>query len=59
MLSMWRMTIQLSCPWCEDEVSFEVDETRDEIVCSACTIRVPFAPDPVATFELLYRAVAA
>jgi hypothetical protein len=53
------MTTQLSCPWCEDEVAFEVDETLDEIVCSACATRMAFAPDPVATFELLYQPVAA
>jgi transcription elongation factor Elf1 len=50
------MTIQLICPWCEDEVAFAVDEASDEIVCSACGIRTEFAPDPVATFSLLYEA---
>lgn len=50
------MTIQLDCPWCRDEVAFEVDETRDELVCSACGIRTEFAPDPVATYALLYEA---
>jgi DNA-directed RNA polymerase subunit RPC12/RpoP len=50
------MTIQLSCPWCHDEVPFEVDQTNDEIECSACGIRLDFAPDPVATFRLLYEA---
>ncbi len=50
------MTIHLICPWCEDEVAFEVDEAADEIVCGACGIRTEFAPDPVTTFSLLYEA---
>jgi hypothetical protein len=50
------MTLQLDCPWCEDEVTFEVDETRDELVCSACGMTTDFAPDPIATFRLLYQA---
>jgi transcription elongation factor Elf1 len=50
------MTIQLDCPWCADEVAFEVDETRDELVCTACGIRTEFAPDPLATYALLYQA---
>ncbi|MDP9271588.1 MAG: hypothetical protein M3P14_11575 [Chloroflexota bacterium] len=50
------MTIQLDCPWCQDDVAFEVDEISDEIVCSACGIRTEFAPDPAATFRLLYEA---
>ena len=51
-----RMTIQLDCPWCQDEVAFEVDETADELACTACGIRTEFAPDPVATYSLLYEA---
>jgi len=50
------MTIQLDCPWCRDEVAFEVDETFDELVCTACGIRTEFAPDPVTTYSLLYEA---
>jgi hypothetical protein len=50
------MTIQIDCPWCRDEVAFEVDETMDELVCTACGIRTEFAPDPVATYNLLYEA---
>lgn len=50
------MTIQLLCSWCRTEVAFEVDETHDELVCSACGIRTEFAPDPVATYTLLYEA---
>ncbi len=50
------MTIQLDCPWCQDEVAFEVDETADELSCTACGIRTEFAPDPVATYSLLYEA---
>jgi hypothetical protein len=50
------MNVQLTCPWCEDEVAFKVDEVHDELVCSACDTRMAFAPDPVATFRLLYEA---
>jgi hypothetical protein len=50
------MTIQLDCPWCQDEVAFTVDETADELICTACGIRTEFAPDPVATYGLLYDA---
>ncbi len=50
------MMILLTCPWCEDEVAFAVDETNDELVCSACDTHVAFAPDPVKTFSLLYEA---
>jgi len=50
------MNILLDCPWCEDEVLFEVDQAADDLVCSACNTRMPFAPDPVATFPLLYDA---
>jgi len=53
------MTIQLDCPWCLDEVTFTVDETDDEMVCTACNTRMAFAPDPVTTFGLLYEAAAA
>jgi hypothetical protein len=53
------MTVQLLCAWCEDEVAQLVDETRDELVCSGCDMRTAFAPDPAATFELLYAPVAA
>jgi DNA-directed RNA polymerase subunit RPC12/RpoP len=59
----WRaedrvMTIQLSCPWCTDEVAFTIDEADEELVCSACSTRMDFAPDPGVTYELLYAAVA-
>jgi hypothetical protein len=53
------MNIQLSCPWCLDEVAFTVDEADEELVCSACSTRMSFAPDPVVTFGLLYEAAAA
>jgi hypothetical protein len=53
------MTVQLTCPWCEDEVAFSVDEADDELVCSACATHVAFAPDPVTTFSLLYEPAAA
>jgi hypothetical protein len=52
------MTIQLSCPWCTDEVTFTVDEADEELVCSACAMRMDFAPDPGVTYQLLYAAVA-
>ncbi len=55
-LSLPLMNIQLNCPWCEDEVRFEVDESEDELVCSACGTRMAFAPDPVAAFSLIYEA---
>ena len=50
------MNILLDCPWCEDEVLFEVDQAADELVCSACATRMAFAPDPATTFSLLYEA---
>jgi hypothetical protein len=53
---MRGMIVQLMCTWCQDEVSFEVDATADELVCSACGTRTEFAPDPATTFELLYQA---
>jgi len=53
------MNIQLSCPWCNDDVEFVVDEARDELVCSGCATRMAFAPDPVTTFGLLYEPAAA
>jgi hypothetical protein len=52
------MTIQLSCPWCTDEVAFTINEADEELVCSACATRMDFAPDPGVTYELLYAAVA-
>jgi hypothetical protein len=52
------MTIQLDCPWCQDEVTFTVDETDDEMVCAECNTRMTFAPDPVTTFGLLYEPAA-
>ena len=53
------MNIQLICPWCEDEVEFEVNEASDELTCTACSTRTQFAPDPVTTFGLLYEPAAA
>jgi hypothetical protein len=52
------MNIQLTCPWCQDEVAFVVDESADELVCGACATRMAFAPDPVTTYGLLYEAAA-
>ena len=57
-LSMRRMTIQLSCPLCQDEVTWEVDESADELVCGGCATRVAFAPDPAITYGLLYEPAA-
>ncbi len=57
-LSMRRMTIQLSCPLCQDEVTCEVDESADELVCGGCAARVAFAPDPAITYGLLYEPAA-
>jgi hypothetical protein len=48
------MTVLLDCPLCEDEVAFAVDPADDELICTACNTRMDLAPDPVATFELLY-----
>jgi hypothetical protein len=53
------MTIQLACPLCQDDAAFDVDESADEIVCSACGIHLAFAPDPATTFDLLYQPAAA
>ena len=52
------MTIQLTCPWCTDEVTFTIDEADQELVCSACSTRMDFAPDPGVTYELLYATAA-
>jgi hypothetical protein len=51
-----RMTVHLICPWCADEVAFEVDHESDELLCSACGTSFDFAPDPVVTYALLYEA---
>lgn len=53
------MNIQLTCAWCQDDVTFEVDETRDELVCPGCNTRTEFAPDSTTTFTLLYEPLAA
>jgi len=52
------MTIQLSCPWCTDEVTFIVNESNDELVCGSCSTTMDFAPDPGVTFDLLYASAA-
>ncbi len=53
------MNILLDCAWCGDEVVFSVDATDDDLVCSACNTRTAFAPDPAATFALLYESAQA
>ncbi len=53
------MNILLDCAWCGDEVVFEVDETDDDLVCSACNTRTAFAPDPTTTCALLYETAQA
>jgi hypothetical protein len=53
------MNILLLCPWCEDEVTFTVDEAADELTCDGCATRMAFAPDPLTTFGLLYEPAAA
>jgi len=53
------MNILLDCAWCGDEVVFSIDETDDELVCSACNTRMAFAPDPATTYALLYEAAQA
>jgi hypothetical protein len=52
------MTIQLICPWCEDEVAFTIDDA-DELTCDGCATRMAFAPDPATTYDLLYEPAAA
>ncbi len=52
------MNIQLSCPWCTDEVTFTINESDEELVCSSCSTRMDFAPDPGVTYDLLYASVA-
>ena len=52
------MTIQLTCPWCTDEVTFTIDEADEELVCSGCATHMDFAPDPGVTYELLYASAA-
>jgi hypothetical protein len=34
-----RMNIQMTCPWCQDELAFVVDEAADELVCDGCSPR--------------------
>lgn len=53
------MNILLDCAWCGDEVVFTVDEAADDLVCSACNTRTAFAPDPAATYALLYESAQA
>ena len=53
------MNILLDCAWCGDEVVFTVNETDDELACSACNTRMDFAPDPATTFGLLYETTQA
>ena len=52
------MTIQLTCPWCTDEVTFTIDEADEELVCGGCATHMDFAPDPGVTYELLYASAA-
>jgi len=52
------MNIQLTCPWCTDEVTFTIDEADQELVCSACSTRMDFAPDTAITYQLLYAPAA-
>ena len=52
------MTIQLHCPWCQEDVAFTIRDFDDEMVCGACGVRAPFAPDPVTTYDLLYASAA-
>lgn len=56
---MRRMNILLDCASCGDEVVFSVNETDEELVCSACNTRMAFAPDPLITFGLLYDTAQA
>jgi hypothetical protein len=58
-LRIGRMNILLDCASCGDEVVFTVNETDDELACSACNTRMDFAPDPATTYGLLYGAAQA
>jgi hypothetical protein len=53
------MNILLDCAWCGEEVVFSVNPADDELVCSACNTHTAFAPDPAATFALLYEPAQA
>ena len=53
------MNILLDCAWCGEESVYSVSEGDDELVCSACNTRTAFAPDPTATFALLYEGAQA
>jgi len=53
------MNILLDCAWCGDEVAFSIDETDEELVCTACNTHMAFAPDPSTTFALLYESAQA
>lgn len=57
-LSITGMNIQLSCPWCTDEVTFTIDAADEEMQCTACGTRMDLAPDTGVTFELLYAPAA-
>jgi hypothetical protein len=57
-LSIRHMNIHMTCPWCQDELPFVVDDSTDELVCNGCSTRMAFAPDPVVTYGLLYEAAA-
>jgi hypothetical protein len=52
------MNIQLSCPWCQDDVAFTLNERDDEMTCESCGVQFALAPDPVTTFNLLYETAA-
>ena len=58
-LNVAGMNILLDCAWCGEEVVFSVDVADDELVCSACNTRTAFAPDPAATFAILYEPAQA
>jgi hypothetical protein len=45
--------INIECPWCAGTATVEVAD-GDEFSCTACSIRVEIAPDPLA--EPLDRA---
>lgn len=53
------MNILLDCAWCGEEVVFSVNAADDELICSACNTHTAFAPDPAATFALLYEPAQA
>jgi hypothetical protein len=39
------MLIQMSCPWCHEDLAVEDGELQREIRCDECAVAFSFAPD--------------